>query len=128
MYQIFFVVLSTLLLSACATSENNVNKEKYKNELREWIGQDVNELVAAWGASGDSTKGSSGNIIYEYISAEIYTTPTKDRYSFISYAGAVSGGLTRTGGQTKELWCKTYFEINESNIVIRWGWKGNNCK
>jgi len=128
LYQVIFVVLSILLLSACATTENNEDNEKYKNELQEWIGHDVNQLVAAWGAPGDSRKGSSGNVIYEYISAEIYKTPTKDRFSFTSYAGAASGGLNRTGGQTKTLWCKTYFEINENNIIIKIGLKGNNCK
>jgi hypothetical protein len=32
-----------------------------------------------------------------------------------------------TGGQTVVNWCRTYFEVDASNKIVRWRWEGNNC-
>ena len=31
------------------------------------------------------------------------------------------------GGQTLTFWCRTFFEVDSSNRIVKWSWQGNNC-
>ncbi len=116
---IFFI---TICLGACATTEN------YEKILKSWVGHDVNELVGAWGYPVNSFKAPNGNTVYVYSSSGSYTMPTNTTATYNVYGNSVYGNSTTTGGQTLNFWCQTFFEINDSNTITTWSWKGNNCK
>src|SRR5690554_4530278 len=122
MYRIIVVILSALLLSACATTAN------YEKVLSSWVGHDVNELVGSWGYPANSFKAPNGNTVYAYSSSGSYTMPTNTTSNYNVYGNSVYGSSTTTRGQTLNFWCQTFFEVNENNIITTWSWKGNNCK
>lgn len=117
MYRLIVVFLSTLFISACATIAN------YEKVLNSWVGHNVDQLVASWGYPVNSFKAFNGNTVYVYSSSGSYTMPTNTTSNYSVY-----GNSTTTGGQTLNFWCQTFFEVNESNIITTWTWKGNNCK
>ncbi len=126
MHRLIIVILSALFISACATTAN------YEKVLSSWVGQNVDKLVDSWGYPENSFKAPNGNTVYTYSWSSSYTTPTKTTSNYnvspSRYSNSVKGSSTTTGGQTWNYRCQTFFEVDESNIIIRWRWKGNSCK
>jgi hypothetical protein len=102
----FLVCLcSVLWLSGCATTA------KYEANLNSWVGNDANNLFNSWGYPAYSFDAPNGNKVYVYESKRNYTMPTYPNSSHSVY-----------------YWCKTFFEVDSSNRIVRWRWEGNYCK
>jgi len=119
LYTVF--LLTTLLLVGCATTA------KYEASLNSWMGHDVNELVNSWGYPVNSFKAPNGNTVYVYDSSGSYTMPINTNTTHNIIGNSIYSHSTTTGGQTLNFWCRTFFEINESNEIVLWRWEGNNC-
>jgi len=122
MSRIIITLLFVIGLSACATTAN------YEKILSSWVGHNVDELVSSWGYPANSFKAPNGNTVYAYSSAGSYTIPTNTTSTYNVYGNSVYGNTTTTGGQTLNFTCQTLFEVNESNVITTWSWKGNSCK
>lgn len=109
-------------LSGCATTE------KYENVLSSWVGSDVNQLVNSWGYPQNSFQAPNGNTVYVYGTSGSYTMPQQTTSTYNAVGNTVYGNSTTTGGQTLSFWCKTYFEVDDSDRIVTWRWEGNNCK
>jgi beta-xylosidase len=117
------LILTTLcFLAGCGTTKG------YEEILRTWVGHNANDLVASWGYPKNSFKASNGNTVYVYSSSGSYTMPTQTNSTYNLYGNTVYGQSTTTGGQTLNFACTTYFEIDNSNRVVRWSWEGNKCR
>lgn len=129
------VMFFIIFIGGCATTE------KYEENLRSWVGRDISNLIASWGYPSNSFKLPNGNTVYQYNYQRSYTTPitynTVSNYNTNNYAinnpsyGTYTTGSTKTyqtGGQTFNYWCKTFFEVNKSNIIVKWRWEGNSCR
>ena len=103
-------IFIVFILSACATTA------KYEELLNTWLGQNINTLIDSWGYPENSFEGPNGNKVYVYSDSESYTSPTQ------------TYGTTTTGGYIYSLSCQTFFEVNSSNVIVKWRKKGNNCK
>jgi len=121
-HRLLFIATLALFLNGCATTD------KYEKNLRSWVGHDVNELIASWGYPANSFQAPNGNTVYVYSSSSSYTMPTNTTSTYNVYGNSVYGNSTTNGGQTINAWCQTFFEVNSSNIITSWSWKGNNCK
>lgn len=121
-FRALIAVLVIALLSGCATSA------KYNAILDTWMGHDVNELVNSWGYPQNSFKAPNGNTVYVYGSSGSYTMPTQTNTTYNVVGNTVYGNSYTTGGQTLNFWCRTFFEVNDQNIIVNWRWEGNNCK
>jgi len=108
--------------SSCATTG------KYKIVLDSWVGSNVNQLIDSWGYPSNSFKAPNGNTVYMYTSSGSYTMPTQTISTYNVYGNTIYGNSTTSGGQTLNFWCKTFFEVNQDNIITTWRWQGNNCK
>jgi hypothetical protein len=117
---IVFIIL-VVLISACATTA------KYEAILNTWVGHDVNELVNSWGYPQNSFKAPNGNTVYVYGSSGSYTMPTQTNTTHNVIGNTVYSNSTTTGGQTLNFWCRTYFEVDDSNKIVTWRWEGNRC-
>jgi len=131
MKQIAFGLILTLLLLACASSQN------YDRELKQWVGKSENTLIQSWGRpsavkylSENSklltyTKISDWFVPSEYYfyndgwgAEDVVYSPFMDEYNFTPYAE-----LTDT--EVEEI-CQTSFWV-ENGIITAWKWRGNNC-
>lgn len=113
MKRLMLIIIAIMILTGCATTE------KYEAILNSWVGSDINDLMRSWGYPVGSFQAPNGNTVYVYSSSNSVTTPIRT-YSF-------NNVLTTTGGQTLDLWCRTFFEIDSSKKIVLWRWEGNNC-
>tara|TARA_R110000744_G_scaffold354759_1_gene461186 strand:+ start:1395 stop:1766 length:372 start_codon:yes stop_codon:yes gene_type:complete len=122
MSRIIIALLLTVGLAACSTTAS------YEKILKTWVGHNIDTLVSSWGYPANSFKAPNGNTVYAYSSSGSYTMPTNTTSTYNVNGNQVYGNSTTTGGQTLNFWCKTFFEVNEKNIITTWSWEGNNCK
>ncbi len=124
--KILVLMMLSLALSACATTAN------YEAILNTWIGADINKLVESWGYASNSFVAPNGNKVYVYERGGSFTMPTTYQTTarVYGYGNSAYGTATTNvyGGQTVTLWCRTFFEVNSSDIIINWRWEGNGCK
>lgn len=121
----------TLILFACATSEN------YTNKLNQEIGKTTEQLIYNYGNPSKVKKLANGDEIITYTSINYQVLPSPD-YAFntdfmtedeIFYPFTYGGTDIPIGnfmGQIVEDYCKTDFYI-KNNIVTSWQYKGNAC-
>lgn len=132
---ITLIALIILFCCGCATTE------KYEAKLRLWMGRDISDLIASWGYPSNSFKLPNGNTVYQYDYQRSHTTPitykvvsNHNTQNYVvnnpSYGTYTTGNtkIYQTGGKTFNYWCKTFFEVNKSNIIVNWRWEGNSCR
>lgn len=127
MYKITIAVALMFLLIGCATTAN------YQQKLNKWQGARAQDLVSEWGHPDSSIKLANGDSVYMYFRQQLYTTPSYPMPSFTPLGTPVySGGMPTNyagsaSGQTMNLYCRTWFEINPQNIIVSSRFEGNNC-
>jgi hypothetical protein len=127
-----FILLSlSLVLNACATSEN------YINQLNQEIGQTSHQLIGKYGQPSKVKKLADGTEIITYISINQQVLPDPN-YSFnndfltedeMFYPFTYGGNIIPVGSFMGEIitdYCKTDFYI-KNNLVTSWQYKGNSC-
>ena len=127
-----FILLSlSIVLSACATSEN------YINQLNQELGQTSQQLIGKYGQPSKVKHLEDGTEIITYISINQQVLPDPD-YGFnndfltedeIFYPFTYGGNIIPVGSFMGEIiteYCKTDFYI-KNNIVTSWQYKGNSC-
>lgn len=119
------LVTIVLLSAGCATTAN------YEANLRSWVGEDAESLVNSWGYPAGSFEAPNGNkvLVYQGGGSMVMPTTYQTRANVSTYGNAAYGNATTNvyGGQTLNFWCKTFFEVSPSNVIVRWRWEGNNC-
>lgn len=108
------------MFCGCATTAN------YRNAVNSWVGADAETLVRTWGYPAKTFEAPNGNTVYEYSSSESYRTSRFTSYHYDPKTGY--GYATTYGGDTLNLYCITYFEVNKEKKVARASFKGNSCK
>ncbi len=114
----FFILVLCLGLIGCATVRG------YETILNSWIGHDINDLVNKWGYP-DSFIAPDGNKVYVFSNSRSFRRPM---YTSMGYDAFGNATATTTGGGTATSWCKTYFEVDQNNKIIKWRWEGNSCR
>jgi hypothetical protein len=117
-----FLLSILLAIVGCATTA------KYEEVLNTWIGADVNQLVDSWGYPQNSFEAPNGNKVYTYSSSGQITMPTQTNSNYNIYGNTIYGSTTTTGGQTINLSCTTHFEADPTGRIVKWSYKGNQCK
>ncbi len=94
---IFFILLSSLIISACQTVSNKIdeNTEKEEIQLSKWLNKNETELKITYGQPDKIEFLDSRNRNYVYISKKF------------------------------KIKCERKFEINPSNVII--GFSSKNC-
>ncbi len=112
----------TLFLTACAT------QAKYEAKVEQWQGRNINDLIAKWDYPDSSFKAPDGNTVYVYSSQMQYVEPPdEDFIDPMNPYGAPVFVYQVGGNDTITYWCKTFFVVNDKNIIIHWYLRGNNC-
>lgn len=114
-------IVLAAFISSCATTEG------YEKILNSWVGSNINDYIKANGYPDNSFTAPNGNKVYAYNASGSVTLPTQTHSTYNVYGNSVYGNTYTTGGQTINLSCQTYFEVNKNNIITTWQWKGNHC-
>jgi hypothetical protein len=142
MKKLFFALLISMLLVACATTAN------YEKVLNTWVGQHVDSLVSSWGPPRSSYQLSDGSKVIEYATSRnvqiggytttvpqtTYNSGTVNAYGSGGYAyGNYSGTSTTyvqktTPVQNIAMQCITRFTLDAQGVIRKWSWQGNDCK
>jgi len=120
-FRVISTALVTLLITSCATTKN------YEIILNRWVGKNINDLISSFGYPRGSFTIPNGNKVYVYSFSRSMRMPTSTTSSYDLYGNSIYGTSTTTGGQVLTAWCRTYFETNKKNIIIKWRWEGNDC-
>ena len=115
------LVMLILLVSGCATTA------KYHAILETWVNRDINQLIEEWGYPHNSLKLPNGNTVYIYGSADRYITPVQTFTTFHAVGDKLYADTMVMGGQSYTYWCRTFFEVNSENLIIKWRTEGNSC-
>jgi hypothetical protein len=119
------IMIIPLLIIGCATTAG------YEKILSSWVNADISDLTNKWGYPTEQFIAPNGNRVYVYQNSNSYKTPTRyqTNANANSFGNYTYGSATTqvTGGQTIVNWCRTYFEVDANNKIIRWRWEGNNC-
>lgn len=109
-----------LTLSACNTMQIG-SEDNYKKELQVYVGKDIANVVKDHGHADNLSQAPNGNRLFIYVNSETSTSP-------VNCQTTSKGKQHCTGGDVSESLCKTYFEVDQNNIVTSYSFKGNNCK
>jgi hypothetical protein len=121
------ILLISLTLTACATSNY------YAQALNSWRGNNLNTLFKSWGAPDQVVPIPNGNTYYVYNSQSVQSAPGAYTPSFFNTTSNGSGtpvsGMIMLQGPPSiyVLSCRTWFEVNTSNVIVDAGAKGNYC-
>lgn len=115
---VFAVLLS---LAGCATTA------KYEAMLDGWLNRDINALIEAWGYPLNSMKLPNGNTVYIFESSNSYITPVQAYTTYHAVGDTLYADTNVIGGEAYSYWCRTFFEVDSSNLIRKWQVKGNSC-
>lgn len=123
------VVLSTVLLTACASSVNKL--------MESWMGHSAEELIASWGPPTQVLDNPSGGKIYVYHQNSQVTLPgtaptpgTSHTSGYIDANGNWQSTTTYNPGspggpaKTYDFQRTRLFFVNPQGIIYRWSWQG----
>ena len=118
---IMVLMLAPVLLSGCATTA------KYEAVLNQWVDKDINQLIEAWGYPHNSLKLPNGNTVYIFGSTDSYISPMQTYTTFHSVGKRIYADTMVTGGHSYTYWCRTFFEVDDKNVIVKWRTEGNSC-
>jgi hypothetical protein len=123
MKRLLLLLSLAISLSSCTTP--GAQHAKYEAIVKSWLGSDIDKLVNAWGYPANSFIAPNGNKVYVYQYRSGSTSPVISRQMLDNpYTGPLT---VTTGGDPNSSWCDTFFEVNSSNTIVRWSFKGNSC-
>jgi hypothetical protein len=116
------VIIMTMTLTACATTEN------YEKILRSWVGSSEIDLLRSWGPP-NSQFYSSGTTFLTYERYGNVFIPGSDPTFRTTRIGNTLYTNTTGGSPSYNIptSCRTIFEIRNTTIVS-WRWEGNACR
>ena len=142
MRTIAFATAISLLISACATTEN------FEKILATWVGTHVDNLVSQWGPPARSYPLSDGGSVLEYTNQRniqiggYATSVPQTTYNsgsvnvsgtggsaYGTYSGTTTTYVQQTTPvQNIAMQCITRFTVNGSGTITKWAWQGNDCR
>ena len=120
-------VVVLCLLAGCATQQN------YALAVASWRGARVAQLQQVWGYPNRIMKIRSGHKLYVYRTHIHGRTPviTMPGYTSVSSSNNTTtiyqSSPTISGGESYDLSCTTWFEINTRGVVVNSRFRGNDC-
>lgn len=115
------IIIMILLLSSCASTA------KYEAILDGWLQQDINKLINEWGYPHNSLQLPNGNIVYIFGSSDSGITPAQTYTHYRAVGDKLYADSVVTGGYAYNYWCRTFFEVNADNVIVKWRVEGNSC-
>lgn len=115
-------LLATLALSGCSTTST------MNGIMRSWEGAHLDQVVSQWGYP-DAEREFNGNTLYLWRhNKSAYIPSTTTTTGNVSSFGSFSSTSTTTGGYMMQGSCDRILEVDdETNRVVSWNWRGNNC-
>ena len=105
------LLLSALLFIFSALPSFAGMQTTMERLMESWIGENINSVTELWGAPSEIKTTENGKIYY-WIKKQDIIMP-----GFGIYGGMYGGTST----------CSKSFEVNENDIITKWGWTGNAC-
>lgn len=115
MFKSIMATMLCVFMCACATSQ------AYKNKVEMYVGGNIDQVIEDFGLPDNQITSPNGNNVYVYSVLEHSTSPK-------TCSTDANGVYNCTGGNSSTDWCKTFFEINKENVVIKTSFRGNDCK
>lgn len=112
------VLVLSLIVSACESTQQR--HDAYDNNLNNRIGDNISLIVDQLGYADSISESAEGNRVFVYSRFHVSN-------SSISCSRDKNKNINCRGGEITEHWCKTFFEVDESNNIIHTSFKGNRC-
>ena len=108
---IIIVMVTFALITGCATTA------KFEENLRSWVGADINRLIMSWGPPSNEYTMPNGNIAYTWL----YVAGQRVYANYNYYLNSISGGAVT-------VYCKITMITNTDGVITYWRWEGNACR
>lgn len=96
---------------------------KGEAELDQWMGHDVNELIASWGPPTATRATPSGSRVLIWSTGRSFERPIPSKA--IRNGNVAANDAYRT--QTRSFGCTTSITIDRSGRISNWKRQGNKC-
>jgi hypothetical protein len=115
-------LFAAVMTVGCATHDNFV--KTYDS----WVGQDIRTYIAQAGYPDRTYTLPDGHVVYVYEKRDIVSDPVITPAFGFGHYGAYGGfGMTYYDNVDLQT-CKLFLETNEKHIIVRWGYRGNDCR
>jgi hypothetical protein len=91
--------------------------EAYSEELKTWVGRDINDCISSWGPPSDVYTMPNGNKMYTWLWNGGTVVVTDYNY-----------WLRQSLTNSVTYWCKTTMTVDTSDYIINWRHEGNACQ
>jgi len=134
MQHISILAALLLLLTGCATSY-----DEYSENLDWYVGENIQVVIDDMGYPAQVLDMPSGNRVYLYLNEKTRTAsrevsdPSLIKYKYDPLTGKIVNsdplGLTPTRTEYYNVTenCKTWFETDEDNLVVKYKFDGTGC-
>lgn len=113
--------MAVLFIHGCATHQ------KFVNKYNAWVGQNINNLIVKIGYPDSTYTLPNKNTVYVYERSRIYSYPTMNMGYFHGPYNRGYYGMYGYGTDVVQRTCKTYFETDRKDIIVKWDSRGNDC-
>lgn len=122
-HRLLIALSMSALVSGCAT------RERYEAQLQTYVGSNISSVIDAWGYPSGSFEAPNGNLVYVWDRQSSYTSPPSYQTTIITGRNGIGYGTTLGfPGQTYNLRCQTYFEVDKAKTILKWRTQGNDCR
>ncbi len=141
---IILILTIFVILSGCATPQAKQTKqtqpqpeatfEKYAAKCNSCIGKSIDNVVDSWGYPVQEFKAPNGNTVYAFHkSTKIPLSLFNSGHSYTTRSVYGNARIDNTYASPQlsgdiDIFCTTYFEVDQSKKVIKWQYKGNACR
>lgn len=119
------IYAAALALTGCINLE--AAQQRLTNALDSWVGKPIEVAMETMGYPTGELKAPNGNKVYVFAINSSVQMPSMTNSNFSTVGGNIYGSSITSGGGTYGLWCRTYIEVDDKNIVKTWQFEGNNC-
>ena len=112
------VITPFILFTSCASING------YNWLMKSWVNKKQGQLIKAWGYP-DRTFKNGSNTVFHYM-ANLGTHKTNTTHTVAN--GLLGPTVISSGGDTVNVSCQSFFEIDKTQTIIGYSFKGNACK
>ncbi|MCR4304135.1 MAG: hypothetical protein NUV63_07930 [Gallionella sp.] len=118
--QLIIIVAFLPLLGACQVFQF-ASEENYRKALDADVGKPIQDVVDQLGQADQLSEAPNGNKLFIYSFTKTTSSPVNCKQS-------TNGASDCVGGETNTSWCKVFYEVDKSNVVVDYSLKGNGCR
>lgn len=121
MSSILKYIFTFILLTSCSGGFGTMDRI-----MSSWEGSHIDEVISQWGYP-HGEQNIAGKKIYFWDRNAMLSLPSTTTSTAQVVGDTIIINSNTSGGGISSWSCRRTLALNDNNIVVSWGWSGNNC-